>query len=103
MNYEICVIGGRSFLFPFLQFGFTTYRPPSEAALREYLREAIDRNVGIIYMEEVYCLMVPDILDRYRFSLTPIVVPLGESGEGEAFSKRMLRDMMERAIGVNVL
>jgi len=103
MNYEICVIGSEALLFPFLQFGFTTYTPPSEAALREYLQEAIKSNFGIIYIEDSYCFMVSDILGKYRDSLTPIFVPIGESEDGESFSKLMVREMMEKAIGINVI
>jgi vacuolar-type H+-ATPase subunit F/Vma7 len=99
MNYEICVIGSKALLFPFLQFGFSTYTPQSETALREYLREALQKNIGIIYIEDSYCFMVRDILDKYRNSLTPIFVPIGESEEGESFSKLMVREMMEKAVG----
>ena len=99
MNYEICVIGSKALLFPFLQFGFPTYTPPSESALRDYLREAIQKNVGIIYIEDSYCFMVRDIIDKYRSSLTPIFVPIGENEEGESFSKLMVKEMMEKAVG----
>jgi V/A-type H+-transporting ATPase subunit F len=103
MNYEICVIGNEALLFPFLQFGFTTYTPPSENALRDYLQEVIDRNYGIIYIEDSYCFEVKDILDKYRDSLTPIFVPIGENIDGESFSKQMVREMMEKAIGINII
>jgi len=103
MNYEICVIGSEALLFPFLQFGFTTYTPPSETALREYLREAVSRNFGIIYIEDSYCFMVRDMLEKYRDSLTPIFIPIGESEEGESYSRLMVREMMEKAIGMNVI
>ena len=103
MNYEICVIGSEAMLFPFLQFGFTTYTPPSEAGLREYLKEAVNKNYRIIYIEDSYCFMVRDILDKYRDSMTHIFVPIGESEEGDSFSKRMARELMEKAIGINVI
>jgi len=103
MNYEICVIGNEALLFPFLQFGFTTYTPPSENALRDYLQEIINQNYGIIYIEDSYCFAVKDILDRYRDSLTPIFVPIGENEDGESFSKQMVKEMMEKAIGINII
>ena len=103
MNYEICVIGSEALLFPFLQFGFTTYTPPSETELREYLRDAAQRNFGIIYIEDSYCFMVSDILEKYRDSLTPIFIPIGEKAGGESYSKKMVREMMEKAIGIDVI
>lgn len=102
-NYEICVIGSEALLFPFLQFGFTTYTPPSNAALREYLAEAIQKNFGIIYIEDSYCFAIRDILEKYRDSLTPIFIPIGESADGESFSGMMVREMMEKAIGMNII
>lgn len=102
-SFEICVIGSEALLFPFLQFGFSTYTPPSQAALREYLDDAVKRNVGIIYIEDSYCFSIRDILDKYRDSLTPVFVPIGESADGESFSKLMVREMMEKAIGMNVI
>ena len=103
MNYEICVIGNEALLFPFLQFGFTTFTPSSEKALREYLQEVINKNYGIIYIEDSYCFIVRDILEKYRNSLTPIFIPIGENEEGESFSQQMVKDLMEKAIGQNVL
>ena len=103
MNYEICVIGSEALLFPFLQFGFTTFTPPSEAALREYLQKAVDADYGIIYIEDSYCFKVKDILDKYRDRLTPIFIPIGENEEGESFSRQMVREMMDKAIGQSIL
>ena len=103
MNYKICVIGTRALLFPFLQFGFTTYTPESEQQLRKYLREVIDKNYGIIYIEDSYCFKVRDILDKYRCSLTPIFIPIGESDEGGSYYQQTANQMMERAIGMNVI
>ena len=103
MSYEICVIGNEALLFPFLQFGFTTFTPTSEKELRDTLQEVISQNYGIIYLEDSYCFVVQDILDRYANSLTPIFVPIGESEEGEGFSQQMVQKMMEKAIGRNVI
>jgi len=103
MNYDICVIGSESLVFPFLQFGFTTYRPHSETALREYLNEAIRNDVGIIYIEDRYCFWVKDIIEKNRESLTPIFVPIGESEEGESFSNLLISEMMVKAVGISVI
>jgi len=103
MKYEICVIGNEALLFPFLQFGFATYTPPSENALREYLREIIDKNYGIVYIEDSYCFKVRDILEKYRDNLTPIFIPIGENESGESFSKQMVKEMMEKAVGINII
>ena len=103
MNYKICVIGSEALLFPFLQFGFSTFTPSSEKALREYLQDVIDKNYGIIYIEDSYCFQVRDILDKHRDSLTPIIIPIGEDEEGESFSRQMVKEMMEKAIGLNIL
>ncbi|MCL1795032.1 MAG: hypothetical protein FWG34_14350 [Oscillospiraceae bacterium] len=103
MNYEICVIGSEALLFPFLQFGFTTYTPRSEGALREYLQELIDKNYGIIYIEDSFCFMVKDMLDKYGDSLTPIFVPIGGDGEETSYSGQMTREMMEKAVGMNIV
>ena len=103
MNYEICVIGNKTLLFPFLQFGFATYEPTSDEQLREYLLNAIDKNYGIIYIEDSFCHKVGDILDKYWHRHTPIFIPIGEAKEGESFHQKMITEMMEKAIGMNVL
>jgi len=102
-NYKICVIGSEALLFPFLQFGFTTYTPSSEADLRIYLNGLMDKNYGIIYIEDSYCFMVKDILESCRGKLTPIFVPIGENAAGESYSKQMVSEMMEKAIGIHVI
>ena len=103
MKYEICVIGSEALLFPFLQFGFTTYTPPSDEMLRGYLHEAIAENYGIFYIEDSYCFRVRDIIDKYRHSLTPIFIPIGESEGSESFYQKTVSEMMESAIGVSVI
>ena len=103
MKYEICVIGSEALLFPFLQFGFTTYTPPSVGELRVYLHELIEKKYGIIYIEDAYCFDVKDIIDEYRYCLTPIFIPIGESKEGESYSREMVKKMMETAIGQSIL
>ena len=103
MNYEIRVIGNEALLFPFLQFGFTTYAPPSEQALRDYLEQAAAEQCGIIYIEDALCFQVKDILDKYRDSPTPIVIPIGENQSGDSYSQRMVKEMMEKAIGRSVI
>jgi len=103
MNYEICVIGNEALLFPFLQFGFTTFTPASEKTLRDYLQDVINKNYGIIYIEDSYCFMVKDILDKHRDGLTPIFIPIGENEDGESFSQQMVKEMMEKAVGQSVL
>ena len=103
MNYEICVIGNEVLLFPFLQFGFTTFTPPSETALREYLLEIIDKDYGIIYIEDSYCFLVKDILDKYKNDLTKIFIPIGEGADGGSFYQQMVKELMEKAIGTSVI
>lgn len=103
MRYNVCVIGSEALLFPFLQFGFTTFTPSSEHELRNYLNRVIEEGYGIIYIEDSYCESVSDLLEKYRNELTPIVVPIGESEEGDSYSKHMVKEMMEKAIGVNVI
>jgi len=103
MNYKICVIGNEALLFPFLQFGFTTFTPASETALRDYLQEIIDEGYGIVYIEDSYCFRVRDIISKYNECLTPIFIPIGESEEGESFARQMAGSMMERAIGQNII
>jgi vacuolar-type H+-ATPase subunit F/Vma7 len=103
MRYEICVIGNKALLFPFLQFGFTTYSPVSEDDLREYLAGIISMNYGIVYIEDSYCFMVKDIIDLYCHSLRPIFIPIGDNPDRESFSALAGIEMMERAIGMNVI
>jgi len=103
MNYEICVIGNEALLFPFLQFGFTTFAPESTTDLRHYLHDVIQKNYGIIYIQDSYCFSVEDILDKYRDRLTPIFIPIGENEEAGSYARQTAREMMEKAIGQNIL
>ena len=103
MKYEICVIGSESLLFPFLQFGFGTYTPKSVPDLRGYLQQAVEKNYGIIYIEDSYCFDVRDIIEKYRYDLTPVFIPIGESEDGKSYSLDMVAKMMENAVGRSIL
>ena len=100
MNYKICVIGNEAFLFPFLQFGFKTYTPSTEDALRKTLLEMINDNYGIIYIEDSYCYIIEDILDKYKYSLTPIFIPIGGD---DSYYQKTVKEMMENAIGMHII
>jgi len=97
MNYDICVIGSKTFLFPFLQFGFKTFIPADEGELRSYLNDA--DKFGIIYIEDRYCFAIEDIIEKHRNSLTPIFIPIGENENGQSFSQQVFDDMMNKAVG----
>ena len=43
------------------------------------------------------------MIEKCRENLTPIIVPIGENEDGESFSKLFDREMMEKAIGINVI
>ena len=103
MTYEICVIGSQALLFPFLQFGFTTFTPSSVEELREYTQGVIEQGYGIIYIEDSYCFDIEDIIDKHRYGLTPIFIPIGENDHGGSYSSAMVRQMMENAIGQSIL
>jgi len=103
MNYKICVIGNEALLFPFLQFGFTSYTPASEEALRETVLKVIDDDYGIIYIEDSCCFKIEDILEKYRYSLTPIFIPIGEGKEGGGYYQKMVTEMMDNAVGMRIL
>jgi len=103
MSYDICVIGSKALLFPFLQFGFTTFTPSSEKDLRGYITQAVENGYGIIYIEDAYCFQVRDILDKYWSSLTPIFIPIGENASGDSYSQNMVRALMKKAIGQDIL
>lgn len=102
MTYDICVVGSEALVYPFLQFGFTAYTPKDDRDLRARMEEIIAKNYGIIYIEDSYCIRIKDILDAYMYATTPIFVPIGESADGESYSKRMVEQLMERAIGFNL-
>jgi len=103
MKYEICVVGSKALLFPFLQFGFATFSPASVAELRQFLAEAVEKNYGIIYIEDSFCFDVKDIIEKHRYNLTPIFIPIGESEGGASYSREMVRKMMENAVGQSIL
>ena len=101
--YKICVIGSEALIFPFLQFGFSTYTPATEKELRNYVQNAIDLNYGIVYIEDSFCFKVADILEKHRDNLTPIFVPIGDCEDGKSYSRHVASQLMEKAIGINVI
>jgi len=103
MNCKICVIGGEALLFPFLQFGFTTFAPANERELREYVNRAVVDNYGIIYIEDALCFKIADILNKYKGAISPVFVPIGDGDGGTSYSQAMVREMMEKAVGRDIL
>lgn len=102
MTYDICVIGSEVLIYPFLQFGFATYTPKDQADLRRYIEKIIRENYGVVYIEDSYCMGIKDLLDQYRYSQTPIFVPIGESAGGNSYSQQIIEELMEKAIGISL-
>ena len=67
------------------------------------LKEAVRAGCGIIFITEDYCEKISELIDRYKNSPLPAIIPLPGASGGTGYALNAVRKNVERAIGADIL
>ena len=100
---NIVVIGRRQDVLGFRAVGFGILVAETDESARDALKEAVRAGCGIIFITEDYCEKLSELIDRYKNSPLPAIIPLPGASGGTGYALNAVRKNVERAIGADIL
>jgi len=98
---EICILGPPQLTEPFRAIGLGEARADESSAL-EKARELALSNYKIVFYAEGFYPLLRDLLLNPQGRLFPTFVPIPSVGEEERYAMQRVRELIKKAIGVDV-
>ncbi len=98
---KMAIIGGGDGIMVFKAAGVATFPAEDEKKAKETLRK-IAKEYQIIFLTEDLARPLKDFLKRFDEEPYPVVVSI-PSGNSEGYGMEVLKDAMDRALGVDIL
>lgn len=92
------VIGSEDIAAGFKALGFKTYSAKERGELEPILRTVFESKAGICLIQDELYLKVQDIIDSYKSSTFPIIIPFSKDGEAGELDN-LVREIRLRATG----
>lgn len=101
MTGKAAIVGNGDGIMVFKAAGVDTYPAENEKKAREILRK-IARDYQIIFLTEDLARPLTEFLKRFDEEPYPVVLSI-PSGNSEGYGMEILKNAMERALGVDIL
>lgn len=98
---EICILGPAELAEPFGAAGLASFLADSTDALAKATELAGSEYKIVFYAEDFYPILHDFLLRRTR-GLFPTFIPIPSPGKGERYAMQRLRELIRKAIGVDV-
>ncbi|MBQ8429262.1 MAG: V-type ATP synthase subunit F [Clostridia bacterium] len=101
MTGKMAIVGGGDGIMVFKAAGVATFPAEDEKKAREILRK-IAKEYQIIFLTEDLARPLTEFLKRFDEEPYPVVVSI-PSGNSEGYGMEVLKNAMDRALGVDIL
>ena len=101
MTGNMAIVGGGDGIMVFKAAGVATFPAADEKKAREILRK-IAKEYQIIFLTEDLARPLTEFLKRFDEEPYPVVVSI-PSGNSEGYGMEVLKNAMDRALGVDIL
>lgn len=101
MTGKMAIVGGGDGIMVFKAAGVATFPVADEKKAREILRK-IAKEYQIIFLTEDLARPLTEFLKRFDEEAYPVVVSI-PSGNSEGYGMEVLKNAMDRALGVDIL
>ena len=102
MTGKMAIVGDGDSIMVFKAAGVATFPAQDEKRAREVIRK-IAGEYQIIFLTEELARPLADFLKRFDEEPYPVVVSIPSGKGSTGYSKELLKDAMERALGVDIL
>lgn len=102
MTGKTAIVGGDDGITVFKAAGVATFPASDEKKAREVLRK-IAKEYQIIFITEDLARNMTEFLKRFDEEPYPVVVSIPASGGSTGYGIEVLKNAMERALGVDIL
>lgn len=101
--YKIAVMGDHQSIMGYGALGLDTYAVTDAELAAKTLGSLAKKEYGIVYITESTAALIPDEIEKYRFSQLPAIILIpgasGNTGEG----LRAVHRSVEKAVGSDIL
>ena len=101
MTGKTAIVGNGDSIMVFKATGVATFPAEDEKKAREILRK-IAKEYQIIFLTEDLARPLQEFLKRFDETPYPVIVSI-PSGESDGYGMEVLKNAMERALGVDIL
>lgn len=101
MTGKTAIVGNGDSIMVFKATGVETFPAEDEKKAREILRK-IAKDYQIIFLTEDLARPLQEFLKRFDETPYPVIVSI-PSGESDGYGMEVLKNAMERALGVDIL
>lgn len=102
MTGKTAIVGNGDSIMVFKAAGVATFPAEDEKKAKETLRR-IAKEYRIIFLTEDLAKPLAEFLKRFDEEPYPVVVSIPSGGGSEGYGMEVLKDAMERALGVDIL
>lgn len=101
--YKIGVIGNRDAILPFRMIGFQTFPVTEAQEAVNHIRQLAMEDFGIIYVTEDIASAIPETLAYYDNQVLPAIILLPTHQGAQGLGLQRVQEMVEKAVGQNIL
>lgn len=102
MRKKIAVIGDKESILGYRAVGFSTYLSTGAESDRKLI-DSLSGDYGVIFITEQSLAPILDILDQYKDSKIPAIIPLPSKDGTLGLGIKNVKSSVERAVGADIL
>jgi V/A-type H+-transporting ATPase subunit F len=102
MTGKMAIVGDGESITVFKAAGVATFPAEDAKKAREVIR-TVAREYAIIFLTEELAKQLTDFLKRFDEEPYPVILPIPSGNGSTGYGEEMLRNAMERALGVDIL
>ena len=101
--YKIAAIGDADSLAGLACIGIETFTAYAADEAARCLDNCAENDYAVIFVTEAVCALIPDAINKYRYSPTPAVIPIPGITGNTGLGMQMVSKSVEQAVGSDIL
>lgn len=103
MRKKIAVVGDKGSVLGFKSVGFEVFMATTQQEIQNVMHTLCKGDYGIIFITEQAYVQIPEIIDEYKESPTPAIIPIPGKDGSLGIGIKNVKKNVERAVGADIL
>ncbi len=103
MRKKIAVVGDKGSVLGFKSVGFEVFMVATQQEITDVMHKLCKADYGIIFITEQAYAQIPQIIDEYKESPTPAIIPIPGKDGSLGIGIQNVKKNVERAVGADIL
>lgn len=100
---KLAAVGDRDSVILFKALGFITEYAETQEEVTKIVKKLIRDETSIIFITEEAAQLIPDIIETYKSSPFPVIIPIANKNGSIGIGMKGIRANVEKAIGTDIL